>query len=130
MKRLGPGDVLLFCYGVFVIAAASRSIVQLALHASHAPVAYAFSALAAVVYGVGYAALRAASRDPTAVPLARTWCAIELVAVVAVGTLSVLWSELFPDDTVWSGYGHGYGFVPLALPVLSLVWLRGVGAED
>jgi hypothetical protein len=25
---------------------------------------------------------------------------------------------------VWSGYGSGYGFVPLVLPVLGLLWLR------
>jgi hypothetical protein len=25
---------------------------------------------------------------------------------------------------VWSVYGRGYGFVPLALPVLGLLWLR------
>jgi hypothetical protein len=33
----------------------------------------------------------------------------------------------FPDDTVWSGFGRGYGYVPLALPVLGLLWLRSVG---
>jgi hypothetical protein len=25
---------------------------------------------------------------------------------------------------VWSGYGSGYGFVPLVLPVFGLLWLR------
>jgi hypothetical protein len=32
----------------------------------------------------------------------------------------------FPDATVWSGYGSGYGFVPLVLPVFGLLWLRRV----
>ena len=38
----------------------------------------------------------------------------------------------FPDATVWSGYGRGYGFVPLVLPVLGLLWLRhkALDAED
>ena len=30
----------------------------------------------------------------------------------------------FPDATVWSQYGLGYGFVPLVLPVVGLWWLR------
>jgi hypothetical protein len=51
-------------------------------------------------------------------------CSIELAGVLIVGTLSLLDSDLFPDETVWSGYGSGYGFIPLVLPVLGLLWLR------
>jgi hypothetical protein len=29
----------------------------------------------------------------------------------------------FPDATVWSHFGQGYGFIPLVLPVLGLIWL-------
>ena len=43
--------------------------------------------------------------------------------MLTVGTLSVLDPEAFPRATVWSVYGIGYGFVPLVLPVLGLVWL-------
>ena len=45
----------------------------------------------------------------------------ELAGVLVVGTLTVVDGELFPDQTVWSGYGSGYGFVPLVLPVLGLL---------
>jgi hypothetical protein len=31
--------------------------------------------------------------------------------------------EWFPDQTVWSDYGAGYGFVPLVLPFAGLWWL-------
>jgi hypothetical protein len=31
---------------------------------------------------------------------------------------------------VWSGYGEGYGFLPLVLPVLGLWWLRRSGSEQ
>ena len=53
------------------------------------------------------------------------WAAIvlELVGVLTVGTLSLVEPEAFPRATVWSAYGIGYGFVPLVLPVLGLVWL-------
>jgi hypothetical protein len=43
--------------------------------------------------------------------------------VLTVGTLTVVDPEAFPDATVWSVYGQGYGFVPLLLPVLGLSWL-------
>jgi len=48
---------------------------------------------------------------------------VELVGVLVVGTLTVLDDDLLADQTVWSGYGAGYGFVPLVLPVLGLAWV-------
>ena len=53
------------------------------------------------------------------------WVAIgiELVGVLTVGTLSLVDPAAFPRATVWSVYGIGYGFVPLVLPVLGLLWL-------
>jgi hypothetical protein len=43
--------------------------------------------------------------------------------VLTVGTLSVLDAGDVPDATVWSVYGQGYGYVPLVLPFLGLLWL-------
>jgi hypothetical protein len=43
--------------------------------------------------------------------------------VLTVGTLTVLDPALFPDATVWSAYGQGYGYLPLVLPFLGLAWL-------
>jgi len=40
-----------------------------------------------------------------------------------VGTLSLLRPQDFPEPTVWSDFGVGYGFVPVVLPVLGLLWL-------
>jgi hypothetical protein len=51
-------------------------------------------------------------------------CTVELAGVLVVGTASLLLSESFAEPTVWSAYGVGYGFVPLVLPVLGLLWLR------
>ena len=48
---------------------------------------------------------------------------IELLGVLAVGTLSLVDPAAFPRATVWSGFGMGYGFVPLILPILGLFWL-------
>jgi len=49
---------------------------------------------------------------------------IELVGVITVGTVSELVPNAFPDATVWTGFGSGYGFVPLVLPFVGLWWLR------
>jgi hypothetical protein len=46
------------------------------------------------------------------------------VGVLVVGLASYLLPEAFPDKTVWSHFGSGYGYVPLVLPVLGLWWLR------
>jgi hypothetical protein len=51
-------------------------------------------------------------------------CSVELAGVLAVGTWSLADPATFPDATVWSSYGSGYGFVPLVLPVFGLLWLR------
>jgi hypothetical protein len=96
--------------------------VQIATKFSHAPVAYLLSAFAAVVYIVATVTLTVGS--PTARRIALLSCSIELAGVLAVGTWSLADPATFPDATVWSGYGSGYGFVPLVLPVFGLLWLR------
>jgi cytochrome bd-type quinol oxidase subunit 2 len=118
----GPGRVLLSVYGLFAVAATSRAAVQLATKFHEAPVAYLLSAAAAVIYVIATVAL--ARSTPTSRRVALVACSVELAGVLVVGTLSLLDPDLFPDETVWSGFGSGYGFVPLVLPVLGLLWLR------
>jgi hypothetical protein len=118
----GPGRVLITVYGVFTVAAGARSAVQLATRFDEAPLAYLLSAVAAIIYllaTITLAVSTAGSRRVAAVS-----CGIELVGVLAVGTYGLLEPDRFPDQTVWSGFGQGYGFVPLVLPVLGLLWLR------
>ena len=115
----GFGRVLVFVYGVFALAATGRSSLQLATKASEAPVPYALSAFAAVVYIVATFALATNRRR-----LALLAVGIELVGVLVVGLTSVLLPEDYPDATVWSDFGAGYGFVPLVLPFVGLWWLR------
>ena len=114
----GFGRILVFVYGVFALAATGRSTLQLATKASEAPLPYALSAFAALVYVVATFALATGRRT-----LAVGAVGIELVGVLVVGTTSTLWPEDYPDATVWSGFGAGYGYVPLVLPILGLWWL-------
>ena len=122
-SRLGPGRILVLLYAVFVLAAGARSLVQLATHASRAPLAYTLSAVSALVYLAGAVLLARVDRTGTGRQSARLSCLVELLGVVVVGTISVVRPGVFADPTVWSHYGSGYGLVPLLLPVLALVWL-------
>ncbi|WP_131743392.1 hypothetical protein [Actinomadura roseirufa] len=114
--------MLVAIYAVFALAAGARAGVQIATKFSAAPVAYSLSALAAAVYVLATVALARGGRASLRVAVAA--CAVELAGVLVVGTLSLVDAEAFPDATVWSGYGRGYGFVPLVLPVVGLLWLR------
>lgn len=115
----GPGRLLVAVYAVFALAASSRAALQLATRFDEAPVAYVLSAVAAAVYVVAAVALGRGLRR-----LALWAVGFELVGVLVVGTLSLVLRDAFPDETVWSLYGVGYGFVPLVLPVLGLLRLR------
>jgi cytochrome bd-type quinol oxidase subunit 2 len=115
----GPGRVLVAVYGLFALSASARASVQIATKFHEAPLAFLLSALAAVIYIVATVALARNDRR-----LAIACCSVELLGVLAIGTASTLDRAAFPDPTVWSGYGMGYGFVPLVLPVLGLWWLR------
>lgn len=118
----GPGRVLVAAYAVFALAATARAAVQISTKFSTAPLAYLLSAFAAVVYIL--ATIGLASNRPVARRLAWVAVSVELLGVLAVGALSIAVPDAFPADTVWSGFGRGYGFVPLVLPVLGLLWLR------
>ena len=113
--------MLVAVYALFALSASARAAVQIATKFSHAPVAYLLSAFAAVVYILATVTLAVGS--PTARRIAVVSCSVELAGVLAVGTWSLADRATFPDATVWSGYGSGYGFVPLVLPVFGLLWL-------
>jgi hypothetical protein len=117
----GFGRVLVVAYGILAVASSARAGVQLLRDWHEAPLAYALSALAAAVYVVATVAL--ARGGPTARRVAWAAVGFELVGVLAVGTLSLVDPEAFPRATVWSGFGSGYGYVPLVLPFVGLWWL-------
>ncbi|WP_263730326.1 hypothetical protein [Cellulomonas sp. SG140] len=121
----GPGRALVAVYGVLALSATARAVFQVATKLSQAPLAYLLSLFAALVYIVATVAL-ATSRRRLA------WAAVltELTGVLVVGTVSLVARQDFPDATVWSGYGQGYGYVPLLLPFLGVLWLVRTGRGD
>ena len=118
----GFGRVLVAVYGLFALAATARSLVDIATKFSDAPLAYLLSAFAAVVYIVATVSL--ARGDVASRRVATVAISIELVGVLVVGAASFVFSDAFPDQTVWTGFGSGYGFVPFVLPFVGLWWLR------
>ncbi len=120
--RRGLGIILVALYGLFALAATGRATYQIIADFQKAPVAYLLSVLAAVIYIVATVAL--ARGDRTSIRVARVAITIELVGVLTVGLVSYLVPSEFPDKTVWSHFGSGYGYFPLILPILGLLWLR------
>lgn len=116
----GPGRLLTALYALFALAATGRSAVQLLLYADRAPLAYSLSAVAAVIYLLATTCFVIGNRART---VAIAACAVEAVGVLVVGAASYLVPDLFPDQTVWSHFGQGYGYLPLVLPFLGLWWL-------
>jgi hypothetical protein len=119
----GPGRVLVLGYGFFTLASGSRSLVQLGFHFHRAPTAYILSAVAALIYGINAVVVARTDHAGSGVLAARLFV-LELAGVLAVGTASVIRPSWFADASAWSGFGIGYGFVPLALPLLGLLWLH------
>lgn len=112
----GFGRLLVFVYGIFALSATGRSTVQLATKADEAPVPYALSAFAAIVYVLATWALATDRRRVAVLAVG-----VELAGVLTVGLASMLWSQ--DEATVWSNFGSGYGYVPLVLPVVGLWWV-------
>lgn len=115
-------------YGIFALSATARSAVQIVRDFDRAPLAYVLSALAALTY---IAMTIILVKRPWANRLILSIVVIELVGVITVGFLSRVMPELFPDATVWSGFGEGYGFVPLILPLVAgVLSAQSLGSEN
>ena len=123
----GAGRVLVAVYAVFALSASARAGVQLVTKYHEAPLAYLLSAFAGGVYILATVGL--AGRSPRYRRLAWAAVLVEMTGVLVVGTLSVAAPADFPKATVWSGYGAGYGWVPLVLPIFGLLWLRRTGRD-
>ncbi|MFT4228659.1 MAG: hypothetical protein QM602_00045 [Microbacterium sp.] len=118
----GIGRVLVIVYGILALGAFGRSLVQIVERFDQAPLAFTLSAVSATVYILATLALVFAASGAW---YRVAWVAIcfELVGVLAVGVLSLVRPDLFPEATVWSFFGGGYLFIPLVLPFLGLWWL-------
>ena len=120
-KSSGFGRVLIVVYWVFSLSAGVRSLYQLATEFSLAPLAILLSTLSAAIYVVATVALSRNGAGWHRVATAAVL--VELMGVLVVGLLSVVDADWLPKASVWSGFGAGYGYIPLVLPVVGLAWL-------
>ena len=113
---------LVVAYAVLALAALGRSSYQIGTKFDQAPVPYTISAISALLYLViAVALVRRASK------VALVGTVIELLGVLVVGTLGIVEPMWWPDETVWTGFGSAYGWVPLILPMLALWALLRAG---
>ena len=117
----GVSRVLMFVYGLLAISAGVRAVFQVATKWRDAPLAYTLSTAAALIYGV--ACVGFGRRSPLAWRVTLGVCSFELLGVLSVGLLTLIEPAWFPDATVWSEFGVGYGFAPLMLPIAGVYWL-------
>jgi cellobiose-specific phosphotransferase system component IIC len=121
-QSLGVGRLLIAIYAIFAISATARASYQLIREFDQAPLAYSLSAISALVYVLATISLTKQQAKWQRIAKFTIW--FELIGVIVVGTLSLLLPDLFAHPSVWSGFGAGYAFIPLLLPVLGLIWLR------
>lgn len=121
-RSLGVGRLLILVYAVFAISSTARASFQVITKFEEAPVSYSLSLLSAVVYLLATVSL--AKSGPAWKTIALASVIFELIGVLTIGAISLLVPELFVEASIWSGFGSGYGYLPLVLPVLGLLWIR------
>jgi hypothetical protein len=126
-RTLGVGRLLIVFYAVFAVSSTARASFQILTKFEQAPLAYSLSLLSALVYILATISLAKAGKRWKQVALASV--IFELAGVLSVGALSFVTPELFAHPSVWSGFGSGYGYIPLVLPILGLVWIRKTQRE-
>ena len=126
-RSLGVGRLLIVFYAVFAVSSTARASFQIITKFEQAPLAYSLSLVSALVYILATVSLAKAGKRWRQVALASV--VFELVGVLTVGTLSFIAPELFAHQSVWSGFGVGYGYIPLVLPILGLLWIRKTKRE-
>ena len=126
-RTLGVGRLLIVFYAVFAVSSTARASFQILTKFEQAPLAYSLSLLSALVYILATISLAKAGKRWKQVALASV--VFELAGVLSVGALSFVAPELFAHPSVWSGFGSGYGYIPLILPILGLLWIRKTQRE-
>jgi hypothetical protein len=129
-RAVGVGRVLIAVYAILALAATGRSVFQIIDRFSEAPLAFSLSGLSALVYILATVAL--IMRGDAWYRVAWATIGFEFVGVIVVGSLSVFAPSMLGlhsvdpfgrESTVWSAYGLGYLLIPLALPVLGMIFL-------
>jgi hypothetical protein len=127
-RSMGAGRLLIVFYAVFAVSATARASFQIITKFEQAPLAYSLSLVSALVYILATVSLAKNEKAWKSIALASV--IFELAGVLAVGSLSFVAPELFAHPSVWSGFGSGYGYIPLVLPILGLLWTSKTSRDE
>jgi cytochrome bd-type quinol oxidase subunit 2 len=127
-RSMGAGRLLIVFYAVFAVSATARASFQILTKFEEAPLAYSLSLVSALVYILATVSLARKGEMWKSIALGSV--IFELVGVLAVGSLSFAAPELFAHPSVWSGFGSGYGYIPLVLPIVGLLWIRKTNKDS
>jgi cytochrome bd-type quinol oxidase subunit 2 len=127
-RSMGAGRLLIVFYAVFAVSATARASFQIITKFEQAPLAYSLSLVSALVYILATVSLAKNEKAWKSIALASV--IFELAGVLAVGSLSFVAPELFAHPSVWSGFGSGYGYIPLVLPILGLLWISKTSRDE
>jgi cytochrome bd-type quinol oxidase subunit 2 len=127
-RSMGAGRLLIVFYAVFAVSATARASFQIITKFEQAPLAYSLSLVSALVYILATVSLAKNEKVWKSIALASV--IFELAGVLAVGSLSFVAPELFAHPSVWSGFGSGYGYIPLVLPILGLLWISKTSRDE
>ncbi len=116
----GASDALALFYGLWAVSALGRALYQYIVRRPPDLTPTHISAFVGALYLLIIIGLR--RRSPRAWWATLALLGIELAGVLLVGTVDVVWRP-FPYASVWSGYGAGYFYMPLILPIAGLWWL-------
>jgi hypothetical protein len=127
-RSLGVGRLLIVFYAVFAVSSTARASFQILTKFEQAPLAYSLSLVSALVYILATVSLAKSGSSWRRIAMASV--IFELGGVITVGALSFSAPELFAHPSVWSGFGSGYGYIPLVLPILGLIWISRAGKDS
>lgn len=119
-SRVDAPYLLTLVYGFWAVAALSRAIYQYLVRRPESFVPTHISAFVGALYLLILLGLRRRSRRAWSITFALL--VVELAGVLVVGAVDLIWRP-FPYTTVWSGFGAGYLYIPLVLPIVGIWWM-------
>lgn len=117
----GLGRLVLLAYGVVAALIFVREVARLADLGQAAPLSAALSVVATLLYVVTAVAVAHNGRRMRKVAWVCTLAG--LVGALGGGIVTLLAPGLVAARTVWSGFGEGYWYAPLLLPLVAAFWL-------
>lgn len=120
-RSLGLGRIVLAVYWIFGLVTSAIAVVDLVNHGQGALGPRFVSLLGGLVYLVAAAALTHNGRRMRVVGW--SCVVVELLGPIIVGLVGLGIPEVSGARSVWADFGADFWYLPIAIPVVGLVWL-------